>query len=216
MEEEALRPYLPEGWEPDRGFLPLGVDGMALMGLEAFECESGVGLNGTVAPMAYGSFWTAALPPEPLREENTVYTVRWDTLVPDADRRAVLLEAGMPARAGTASVGRSATSEPGLVEASYTFEGVGTITMRGAVGRDVGAVTDLKLVEFTPTERGLGIWRANWTATDYFAGNGVATVPAGSLPALVAGRTEFPITLTTGVWTFTEGTLTLPTRERAA
>lgn len=216
VEEARLRPFLPEGFEPDP-FGPIGsrtLEGTpaarALFGLEAFACASGVGLNGTpVEGMAYGSYWTSVTPPEALRVDGVdLYTVRWDTLIPDADRRAFLAAAGLPARNGTVAFGDA----PVGASATYEMEGIGASTLRLDAPRTQAAPSGGVLMEFTPTDRGLAVWRSDfaWDGGSFTSGFGRVTAPAGSWAAEVLGGTEAPGQLHAGTWTFSNATLTLP------
>lgn len=214
VEESRLRPYLPEGFTP-AGFgaraLAGTPAGRVLFGLEAFECASGATLNGTLENMAYGSYWTAATPPEELQVEGaTTYTVRWDTLVPDAERRALMVAAGMPARDGTVEF---PSRVPVGTLATYEMEDVGTSILRMTTAQPQPVPEGGHVVEFTPTQDGgLAVWRADyaWDGDSFTTGYGVVTVPEGSWAAQVLGGTQAPGQFHAGTWTFSNGTLTLP------
>lgn len=211
VEPEALRAYLPEGFEPGpfNGMLVGTPADRTILGVEAFVCEEGVGLNGTIPEMVYGSFWTSATPPAGLEDPDaTTYTVRWDTLIPDADRRAVMAAAGMPARGGAASVESTITGFAG----SYEMEDVGTTTMDMRVSRSPGTPEGGVVVEFTPTTDGrLAVWKAEYAWDSPISqGYGAITFPEGSWAAEVVGDTRGPGQFHAGTWTFSNATLTLP------
>src|SRR5690349_9649711 len=58
----AVRPYLPAGFEPGPGATPASTT----VGMDAFRCASGSGVDGDLADVSYASFWAVATPPEDL------------------------------------------------------------------------------------------------------------------------------------------------------
>src|SRR5687767_5211523 len=88
-------------------------------GIEMFTCDAGVGLNGSVPDLVYGSLFTAVLPPAAMRVPGAKHHfVKWDVLIPDADRRALLQSEGVPAVDGKAAFASYEAVGPG-----FQFEG---------------------------------------------------------------------------------------------
>ena len=208
---DALRPFLPEGFEPQTvGGGPLAmVQGEAYLGIEAIRCAHGVGLDGDVADLHYGSIFTGVVPPADLAVPDVdVQFVKWDVLVPDAPRRDLLRAAGLPARAGsvTHDLGRVTAD----VRATLTLEGVGAFAIEGAAPRE-GGPFEGTFVEFMPSDQGgLARWRATYAATSARSGLATVTLEPGSWVAQVVGGERATAPFIVGRWSFPEGNVTLP------
>ena len=199
--DAALAAQLPEGFSPAPGMLPAGGP---VLGIEAFECDGGIGLDGQwVKPIAYGSVFASASPPDDLAIEGTsTYWVKWDTLVPDAPRREALVAAGLPAHDGRTEV----SDGPGPRTATLELDGDGAFTVTAAPAPFAQqAPGPGRFAEFTPTADGLARWNASAIDMSTSLGAGVVTVPAGSMAASLIGAQTAPATIMAGSWSFTEG-----------
>lgn len=180
---DALRPHLPEGFEPATGSSPLTpVRGESRLGIEAIACEEGVGLDGNVSPLDYGSFFTAVTPPENLSVPDAdIVFVKWDVLVPDAPRREVLVEAGLPARAGRVAFAEPVAQGPRLT-ATLDMEGVGPVVIDGVIS-GAGGPFNGTFVEYMPSSKGgLAAWRTDYASEPVRRGTAVATLPREASP----------------------------------
>ncbi|MBW3582062.1 MAG: hypothetical protein KY455_03090 [Euryarchaeota archaeon] len=207
---DALEPHLPEGFTLGRSDGPLApVVGDAFLGFESFVCDSGMGLDGRVEGMTYGSLFTSVEPPEDLAIDGIdQYYYKWDPLVPDEPRRLFLQEAGMMARTGTATIDRPVE---GLKRAAYTLEGVGSFSLEAPGTAPTPADGGGPFAEFTPlADGGHAVWRADYTTETRGSGDGVFRVDPGSWAAEVLGVTEGRANFNHGTWSFQNGNLTLP------
>lgn len=205
---ERLQPLVPEGFTVSAGGGPLAtVQGGAYLGVEAFQCASGAGLDGAeVAPLEYGSFFTGIEPPADLVVADAdVHFLKWDVLVPDAPRREALVAEGLPARTGSARIERTLAAAPQLV-ASLTLDEVGAFRIEGAIQ---GAATPDAgtFVEFMPRDDGgVGLWRADWDTQALEQGRAILTFEPGSWAAGVAGERATGAFIT-GTWSFANGSI---------
>lgn len=216
VEADALRPHLPEGFEPDVESalpIPLAPD-KAYLGFEAFRCASGAGIGREIVDLEYASLFTSAMPPPELRREGVgLYIVKWDTLVPDADRRALLQEAGLPVRDGSAEAhhmqGPSGTL---AVTGAFELEGLGTFRYEGGVPHFTGdgGGDGIRFLEFMQANGGLAVWDARFALDAFSVGEGIVQVPSDSWAAEVIGSDVARAAYFAGRWTFFEGSLTLP------
>lgn len=211
----AVQTYLPEGFRPlalaEFG-LPPDPRGDANIGTELWTCEEGAGLNGTVAGMAYASIFTAVAPPEELYDEaNTFHFVKWDVLVPDEARRALLAEAGIPAVPGEGAWGRfQANGDQAAFEGA--FEMNGSFALRGAALAPAdAALRDFRFTEYTMTPHGLAVWNVTARSTASAAGTG--TLVMSGMMADVVGATQAQAYYLAGAGEFVDGTIWLPPRE---
>jgi hypothetical protein len=163
----ALQPHLPPGFRPIP-FTVRGSEADATLAFDAYACASGLGLNGSVEPLTYGSVYAPVVPPaDRMRANVATYFVKWDFLVPDADRRAFFESVGLPARDGAASVGPS-----DAFEAAVSLEGAIRFTMQGALAPG-GRTFDLTFVEFTPAADGLAEWTVHSRIAGVASGSGL-------------------------------------------
>ena len=210
VQPDALRPYLPEGFEPEEAQGPLALaQGGAYLGVEMMRCESGAGLDGNVTDLHYGSFFTTVVPPANASDPDAgLQMVKWDALVPDAPRRDVLAAAGLPARDGSVTLSREAA--PARVAATLTLDGLGAYAIEGTAPRP-GNPFGGTFVEFMPSQHGgLARWRADYESEAFHSGWGTLTLEPGTWPAEVAGGTHVTASFFTGRWTFPRGNITLP------
>lgn len=207
----AGQEYLPEGFAFAVGDgLPLPVQApldRATLGVEAFACPSGAGLNGTVAPLAYGSQYFNVIPPERLSKgEDAGHFLKLTVLIPDADRRAALEAVGADVTGGEVAL----AATPAGMEGTLTLDTVGTFTFQ-AVNQPPREGATFPFREFTPTADGrLVQWDATATSTDVFGGQGILEVPADSIAARLGGGTTLQVGMFGGRYTFENGTITLP------
>lgn len=213
---ERLAPYLPEGFTPGVGRRapvdPVGATETAFLGLEAFECGSGAGLDAPVLQLDYGSFFTFVQPPDALRNDTIEeYYVKWDVLVPDAPRRDALAARGVPARAGDAEVELTRAASGVQVRASLTLDGVGGFTLAGA-GTERGPAEGFEFIEYAPAAGGtLAAWHGfsqDRSAVSF--GNGVVEIAPGTWIEEVVGGPRAAVTWSAGTWTFLDGAVTHP------
>lgn len=190
VDSAAVQPHLPEGFAPRpiaQGMIGGGPnptqDGS--FGIEMFTCDSGAGLNGTVEPMTYGSYFAFVDPPDALEEDVDFHFVKWDVLVPDEPRREFLQTYGLPARNGTA-----AFSSFSLTQSAGSFEGTLSIdgNEHGFSGQAVAPGPDpVSFVEFMEGANSLVAWRTSVPMSAVGLGPGTVDVPSGTLAAEVLG-----------------------------
>jgi hypothetical protein len=219
VDEAALARVLPAGFTPARDSpLPSPVGDLVAqpsVAVEMFRCASGRGLNGDVAPLDYGSFYTTVTPPDSYRTTATDgnYWLKWTVLVPDAERREALAAGGLDVRGGAVTLEGVDGAQPGsIVQGSLDLEGIGVSRMTFVV-RGTGASTDESWFrEFTPTPAGgIAVWQAYYIDQgDAAFGRGLLEVPEGSLPAELLGTTRVQTNIATGGFTFRNGTIALP------
>lgn len=206
---DRLAPYLPPGFSPSpytaAGPAPLG----AALGLEAFRCSEGVGLEGPVPDLQYGSLFSAVVPPDSMRIEGvTNYYVKWDVLIPDDPRREALLRLGVPARDG--EVLQDATPAPnGLTvwDATLSMEGFGTVVFSAAIQAETLS-SEFSFVEFSETPSGFVAWKGIASGQRIARGYGEIEVPAGSWAEEVIGSTRVATTrVAVGTYSFTNATI---------
>lgn len=210
VDGDRLRERLPEGFELDDsgGLVPV-LPG-AYLGIEAFECARGAGLDGEIVePIAWASFFTNVVPPERLaREDVNFHFVMWDTLVPDAPRRERLAAHGLPVRDGTVTFERTAPVPQTRV--AFTLDGVGAFIMEGVEARP-GEPFGGTFIQFMEAEDGrLASWNTSYQAESVVSGRALLTMEPGSWPAQVLGAERAAGTFITGRWSFPDGTTTFP------
>jgi hypothetical protein len=178
------------------------------LGIEMFTCKSGAGLNASVPSIAYGSLFSAVQPPKDLEVPGTKhYFVKWDVLVPDAPRRALLRDAGVPAVDGSAAFSSYMAVGPGVQYAgkltlgndSYTFSGLGEVP-----------AADGTFIEYTATPNGLVKWAAQYKFTAGRIGPMDVTVPASGLASKIVGPGVQHGAGFSGTISFTDATIVIP------
>lgn len=191
VEPEQVAAHLPDGFEPvstAQGLAGAGPNptGFASFGMELFACTSGVGLNGSVESMAYGSYFAFVDPPEELRDPDVdAHFYKWDVLVPDPDRRELLADHGLLARNGSVSFSD-------FTQAASVAAVEGELEIEGAVHRFSGHAAapgpgTLAFVEFTHGTDGLVLWRTNAVSSAVGTGSGSVDVADDTLAAEVLG-----------------------------
>ncbi len=198
----VLAAHVPAGFTPRAN-----AAGVGMLSFEAFECDAGLGLDGPVQELAYGSIFIAVQAPDEYGCAGLPggCYVKTDVLVPDAARRDWLQAAGVAARDGTADVSVDAA---GTWTASLVMEGVGGFGMQGAQ-TPPSAGGDAGFAEFMQATGGVAVWRA--TATDVAVGTGTGAWSAdpGTWVANEVGVAG-PTTWSGGTWSFVDGTLAVP------
>ncbi|MGQ0536485.1 MAG: hypothetical protein ACT4PT_10475 [Methanobacteriota archaeon] len=206
---------LPEGFRalsPAELGLPPDMRGDATVSVEAFTCPSGVGLNGTVEEMTYGSLFITVEPPEELKEPDTeMYFVKYDVLIPDEDRREALAAAGVPARAGTAAFTQHHALPGGTIfVGSIAFDDTESYGVNGFAPQDAGSFEGFNFVEFTPVPGGFVTWRSAVDITRDQAGTGYVRVAQGTWLADIVGVERAPASFLSLTGSFVDASITLP------
>lgn len=209
---QKLQSRMPEGFRAaTRGMLPGGVPvTSAALGFEAFECGSGTGLDETPVPgLVYGSLFAIVVPPGEVLDENvSLHMAKWDVLLPDAERRARLVEAGLSVMDGKVEWSGGAVGNG----ARLTLEGLGAFVFALGPAQPATSQGTRSFYEFTPSEKGgYATWRADfaWDSGSFATARGVLTLPAGWAADAVGG-TRVRMSYHAGTWSFPNGTLTLP------
>lgn len=238
VDHEAIQPHLPDGFTadiPDRVRTQLPPDPTldAVLGMEAFTCRSGSDLHGQVAPMSYASYWTFADPPGDLDQGPYDLTfVKWDTLIPDRDRRHLLRDHGLPARDGNVTFDlfepdtRSLSAGPGVVgsevnphledvpqgaafDVELEFADGESYRFTGTTGDDTAFRGDF--IEYAPTDRALATWTTSYRARTARVGTGTVQLdPHGTPARILSTSTTRAYYLTATGLDLTGGTITLP------
>ena len=208
VDEAKLAARLPKGFTlaPGRlSALPAGP--RAAIELDAYRCASGVAFDGNLTDLAYGSHYAAVTPPDALKEKGyDAVFVKWDFLAPDAPRRAVFLQAGLPAHAGDATVDISQT---GSVQATLTFADGGGFSVTGMIQPPQPAGAPLPFMEYTPlADGGLARWHARLHDASIGSGAGVVQLAPGSWVRDVVGSDSAPATIIAGTWNLDEADVT--------
>lgn len=196
--------------------------GTANLAIEIFRCASGSGANASenLTDVSYGAVFSFVQPPEDKRDENaTHHVVKWDTLIPDDARRALLDAEGIPVFGGNASFSQftdigAFKIVQGLLEltgdanSTYAFDS-------GNQPEGSAGFAAVELKEFSPARDGEFVeWRANLTTAGGLAGSGFLDLSGGAeWVAAAAGSDRVQAYYLTGIATLTNGTITLPGRE---
>lgn len=215
----AFGDRFPEGFTPmtpeEMGLPPQpGTD--AVMGLEAFDCAQGAGLNGTVDSMVYSAYWSPVHPPENLSREGAgLQFMKWDVLIPDEDRRAALVAAGIPAVDGAVDLSGFSDTPAGYTfdisfqigEDEHTFDGF-------ANNPGEEALKNFTAREFTETADGIVLWDTRVVSPNLMQGAGTVTLDPDSFPATIVGRDTANAYFLSGTSaSFLEGNITLPSAQ---
>jgi hypothetical protein len=220
---EALREYLPDGFEPAPTPQLPGMDVVAgldtYLGFDAFECRSGAGLNGTLEPIIFGSLFTRVTPPEDYAVQGLdgSYFFRWEVLVADQPRFDHLAALGLAVRMGDAKVeAQTAVGSPGAWQSTLALDGSGTFTFTGSTTGPEAAGDDVPYAAYTPAAHDVATWQA--TATDLTAafGWGAWTVEPGSWVADVLGAEQGAGPFSVGTWSISDASLLIPGPQAAA
>lgn len=205
--------YLPQGFSFAVGGpgvpVPVPVEQLqrATLGVEGFSCASGHGLTDEVAPVAYGSFYFAVVPPAGSSAgEEAAHYLKHSVLIPDKDRREWFAAAGADVTNGSVIV---TDSEAGRTTSMH-LEGIGDIRLTAFVTQRYPASDGFRFREFTPARDGLVQWDAVASSPDSFSGRGLIELPEGSMPARLLGSTSGVVDMFGGTFTFGEGKVALP------
>jgi hypothetical protein len=206
---------LPEGFRalaPAEIGLPADPRGDANVGVEAWRCAEGTGANASelLNDVPYGAVFSFVEPPaDRVVNGSRYHFVKWDVLVPDEARRAILLAHGVPAQAGDATFPQfQPVADKTLFDVSLDLNG--TWTMRGTTANPDASLLAFSFAEFTPTPHGLATWTTNVTAQTATSGTGTLASTAGFFREVVgnAQTQAYYIAGTGGA--FENGTITLP------
>lgn len=214
---ERLADRMPEGFRSltfEEIGLPADPRGRGNLGVEAWRCNDGVGHNESVLlnDVSYGAVFSFVEPPEALRHnESRYHFVKWDVLIPDAPRRDLLADAGVPALNGSVEMARFQQTAGRLVF-DVRLDLNGTYALQGSAAAPADDLKTMTFTEFTPARDGLVRWRTNVTAEVSLAGAGVLAVPAGfARDVLGADRVQSYFLAGSG-GAFVNGTIVLPPR----
>lgn len=216
----ALAARLPSGFRvltPAEAGLPSDPRGDGNLGVEAWRCNQGVGHNASVElnDVSYGAVFTFVEPPPELRDnESRYHFVKWDVLVPDAERRVLLAERGVPAQNGTVEF-RRFQEAAGRIALDAGLDLNGTYAFQGVAGAPAGDSSAFSFTEFTPTPHGLVRWRTNVTAGTLVAGGGVLATPPGFVREVVGAERVQAYLLAGSGGAFENGTIVLPPAPQA-
>lgn len=216
---ERVAAHVPEGFrvmsvaeaiggEPGLGAGAPSPNGDGNFGVEAFQCDEGQGLDGTVAGLSYGSYVTAVEPPAELRRNVDLHFVKWDTLVPDEPRRLLLQQYGLLVRAGSAVVALG-PAQGSLASYTATLDFGGEETLELA-GNSLAPREDFTFVEYTRTPRGLATWSSTLDVSQGGSGPHTVVVPEGGKATDVVGRGEHRAFGFAGVADVTGGLIEAP------
>ncbi|MDX1611317.1 MAG: hypothetical protein R3185_03035 [Candidatus Thermoplasmatota archaeon] len=216
VEAEAMADRLPENFTyqtPEEFGLPPDMRGDAVLGIEAFRCENGTTITSEVSPMVYASLFAPVHPADDVATDDPLQFVKWEVLIPDADRRELLVAAGVPAVNGSAELNTFTGLPAGgfALEITATMDG-GTYTFRGTAPQPMEEFqAPSSFTEYTPTPEGLVLWQTETIAPDMHQGTGTVSLPAGSWASEVVGQEQTQaFLLTSGQATFHNATITLP------
>lgn len=182
------------------------------LGIETFACAGGSGVNETanLTDVQYGSVFTFVEPPAALRDPNATYHfVKFEVLVPDAERQALLVAEDIPAMNGTAVFSRYQDVGPASVVQSRLALLNDTYDLEAASGAPMEALASISFVEFSVGEHGFTIWHANVTSSAVTGGVGQLLVGEESWVADVVG-TRVQAYYLAGRGSLTEGSIKIP------
>jgi len=216
VDRDRVIPHLPAGFAAAGAPTtvgPLTLPSVVNVGFEVDVCAQGTGVSGLLPDMQYASFWVAVDAPPAWQVEGINQNfVNWDVLVPDAERRALMQAAGLPARDG--AIALTVTPTPlgeTLWEASWTLDGLGTFRAEAVAMPGPGGPFDTWFVQYTEASDGdLARWRTNYVSDDSRRGFGVLDADPGSWLGQMLPAPSVPITALMGHWSYLHGLLELP------
>ncbi len=214
----ALEPFIPEGFRlltPEEAGLPPGpLRGNSVFGVEAFQCESGTGLEGNLTDVSYGSYFTFVEPPAglvPPGEETDLYFIKWHTLIDDPDLFAELDALGAPVTKGSTKYTRVINMEdPPTFEAILQIESDGTTEFAGSAPADQPESEQISFTEWTAVESGFIRYRIEATWDLLGVGTGTVSFTSQSWAAQLTGRNPDQAYYFAGRLSFTDGLIALP------
>ncbi len=216
VEADAVQQHLPEGFtaavpEPIRAMLPPDPRMEAILGIEAFSCETGMGLNQSVPDMEYASIWTGVeAPANATGPEASLTFYKWDTLVPDAERRDLLAGAGLPVHAGSVSLDPWTSTPFGLaMDLAFHMDDVGEFRIAG--GASAPAEFSGDFTEYQPGTEGHAIWYTQTSAGSAYGGSGYVELASSSIAQNIVGATRsdaYVLAIDDGA--FSDGFIRLP------
>ncbi|HVL49140.1 MAG TPA: hypothetical protein VM889_11325 [Candidatus Thermoplasmatota archaeon] len=211
VQASKLKPFLPEGFRahsfPEMG-LPPDPRGDANLGLEAFTCKAGVGLNGTYEKAFYGSMFASVEPPAHLKDPapGTMHFVKWDVLVHDEALRNALASLGVPAKAGSvgSTVAKTPLGDGNLLSLDLTLDGK---KFNFQTGGPASPLTG-NFVEYTAVPGGLVKWTATFTGVTGNAPGTIAIDPASDAYKIAGSDRVQALFYQSTALTFKDGTIT--------
>lgn len=154
-------------------------------GVELLQCEDGSTLTGS-APMTYASYFAMAEVTGELDNRDAHLTfVKWDTMVPDKDRREYLQAAGLPVVDGDVEVSLFSPLPRGILASGGFNLGSDAITIDGYAGQPYEPGNS-DFIEFQATDVGLATWYTTYNMQMF---NGAVTIQSspGSWAAEIYG-----------------------------
>ncbi len=221
VDATALQAHLPEGFGPvgfgtARGGVTIPG---AYLGFEAFACDSGSGVAGSVSGLRYGSLFTsvrtlADAGDSGPSEASDHFYFKWSPLVPDESRRAWLQTEGADVSSGEAEPGAVVTPAGTIVRTTLALHGVGNFALTGGPARESPVNEQGSFIEHSRTDRGLAVWTSDYVLTSVASGVGTFEVEAGSWPHALIGVDRGTSQFVTGTSSFMAGRVTLPVHAR--
>lgn len=216
---DAVAEKLPEGFEPVSAEEALGLPpdprGEGAVMLETFHCASGSGLDDEVEDFGYGAVFTAVASPEGYDDQGAELVLyKWDTLIPDEDRRSFLVERGLPAVDGETDLSDFMTTPTGahVFEASLTLDGA-TFTFSGTAPDPNEAFREgFTFIEYQQGNEGIGHWISYENeASEGNSGTGTVELDPDHWTSDVVGETTTQAYMVASPSvTFSEGEIQLP------
>lgn len=210
-----LQDRLPPGFRsltPAELELPDDPRGDANLGVEAWRCAEAVGHNESVTlnDVAYGALFSFVEPPAELVDNASQYHfVKWDVLVPDRERRDLLMLHGLPAYDGNATFPRFQPVQD-AVAFDVGLELNGTWTIRGTTVNPEPGFQAFAFTEYTATPHGLAKWTTNATAGATTSGAGFLTSTSAFFREVAGSDRAQAYVIAGSGGAFANGTLTLP------
>lgn len=203
VDGDRLSPYLPEGYVPRPDPQAPDPEADTWFGFDLMTCASGVGLNGTVAPVEFGFLWAAADPPEVYLQDDvpeSEHYPKWDVLVPDAERRSALAARGVPVRTGSATIAQTGP----VLDGALTLDGLGTFTVTAVPAVERTSPFEGSFAKISTAEDGAAVWRASANSGERMSGWALLSFEAGSWPTDVIGGDQLVGQFHSGTWSYTD------------
>ena len=203
---EALRPFVDERYaiRGGPGLVSVPTVHDAYLGYEAFVCDEGSTMNGSVTPLLHGGYFTSVQAPDDVAVEgpNGQY-YRLLNLVAD-DRLGPMAAQGFPVATGTATF-----LEPALdsVRVRLDIEGDGAVEYAIVGLEDGGASRGDFFAEYMVGDDRTAVWRSDYTVHTLSSGRAVVAFPEGTLGAQILGTAPVVGTGITGTWDFHDGSI---------
>lgn len=218
VDEQALADHLPEGFEPvsaeEALDLPPDPRGDGALGFETFHCESASGLDGNIDEVGYAALFAPVEPPEDLEHPDAeVLFYKWETLVPDEDRRNLFIDRGLPAVDGSTDLSGFEDTPAGFVfDVSATLDGFTFELTGSATAPNEDFREGFSFLEFQEAQGGFATWLSTENeANRGNSGTGTVSVDSSHWTSDVIGSSEDQAYIVaTPEVNFLEGQIQLP------